>query len=138
MPVFHAYIPAQKLTSDEKKGLADALNLALHEALGTPMNDRFIVISEHGEDELFIHPTFPQLERSERRIIVTVTFGEGRTVEKKRKLAELITRYAVEKAGLREDDVCIMMYGIPLENMSFGGGKLLSDIDLAMPWVKQP
>ncbi len=138
MPVFHAYIPAKKLTSDEKKGLADALNLALHEALGTPMDDRFIVISEHGEDELFIHPTFPQLERSDRRIIVTVTFGEGRTVEKKRKLAELITRYAVEKAGLREDDVCIMMYGLPLENMSFGGGKLLSDIDLAMPWVKQP
>lgn len=138
MPVFHAYIPARSLTSDEKKKLADALNLALHEALGTPMDDRFIVISEHGEDELFIHPTFPQLERSDRRIIVTVTFGEGRTVEKKRKLAELITRYAVEKAGLREDDVCIMMYGIPLENMSFGGGKLLSDIDLAMPWVKQP
>ncbi len=138
MPVFHAYIPAKRLTSNEKKGLADALNLALHEALGTPMDDRFIVVSEHGEDELFIHPTFPQLERSDRRIIVTVTFGEGRTVEKKRKLAELITRYAVEKAGLREDDVCIMMYGIPLENMSFGGGKLLSDIDLAMPWVKQP
>ena len=138
MPVFHAYIPAKRLTSNEKKGLADALNLALHEALGTPMDDRFIVISEHGEDELFIHPTFPQLERSDRRIIVTVTFGEGRTVEKKRKLAQLITRYAVEKAGLRKDDVCIMMYGIPLENMSFGGGKLLSDIDLAMPWVKQP
>lgn len=138
MPVFHAYIPAKRLTSDEKKGLADALNLALHEALGTPLDDRFIVISEHGEDELFIHPTFPQLERSDRRIIVTVTFGEGRTVEKKRKLAELITRYAVEKARLREDDVCIMMYGIPLENMSFGGGKLLSDIDLPMPWVKQP
>ena len=138
MPVFHAYIPARSLTSDEKKGLADALNLALHEALGTPMDDRFIVISEHGEDELFIHPTFPQLERSDRRIIVTVTFGEGLTVEKKRKLAKLITRYAVEKAGLEEDDVCIMMYGIPLENMSFGGGKLLSDIDLAMPWVKQP
>ncbi len=92
MPVFHAYIPAKKLTSDEKKGLANALNLALHEALGTPMDDRFIVISEHNEDELFIHPTFPQLERSERRIIVTVTFGEGRAVEKKRKLAELITR----------------------------------------------
>ncbi len=138
MPVFHAYIPARSLTNDEKKGLADALNLALHEALGTPMDDRFIVISEHGEDELFIHPTFQQLKRSDRRIIVTVTFGEGRTVEKKRKLAELITRYAVENAGLREDDVCIMMYGLPLENMSFGGGKLLSDIDLAMPWVKQP
>src|SRR6476469_6390667 len=104
MPVFHAHIPAHKFTGDEKKALADALNLALHEALGTPMDDRFIIISEHGEDELFIHPTFPDLQRSERRIIVTVIFGDSRTLDQKRKLAELITRYAVEKVGLSEDD----------------------------------
>ena len=66
MPTFHAHIPAQKFTSQEKRALADALNLALHEALGTPMDDRFIIISEHGEDELFIHPTFPNLRRSGR------------------------------------------------------------------------
>ena len=136
MPTFHAHIPAQKFTSDEKRALADALNLALHEALGTPMDDRFIIISEHGEDALFIHPTFPGLQRSERRIIVTVTFGDSRTLEQKRKLAELITRYAVEKVGLGDDDVALFMYAIPLENMSFGRGKLISDIDLGMPWVR--
>jgi len=136
MPTFHAHIPAQKFTSQEKRALADALNLALHEALGTPMDDRFIIISEHGEDELFIHPTFPNLQRSERRIIVTVTFGTSRTTEQKRKLAELISRYAVEKVGLGEDDVNLLMYAVPLEHMSFGRGKLISDIDLAMPWVR--
>ena len=77
MPAFHAYVPAKTFTSDEKRNLADALNLALHEALGTPMDDRFIVISEHSDDELFIHPTFPYLHRSERRIIVTVIFGDS-------------------------------------------------------------
>ena len=136
MPTFHAHIAAQKFTSDEKRALADALNLALHEALGTPMDDRFIIISEHGEDELFIHPTFPDLQRSERRIIVTVTFGDSRTLEQKRELAELITRYAVEKVGVGDDDVTLFMYAIPLENMSFGRGKLISDIDLGMPWVR--
>jgi len=50
----------------------------------------------------------------------------------------LVTRYAVEKAGLGQDDVCFMMYDVPLESMSFGGGKLLSDINVPMPWVKQP
>ena len=138
MPVFHAYVPAGRLSGDEKKGLADALNLALHEALGTPMQDRFIVISEHGEDELFIHPTFPNLQRSSRRIIVTLTLGAGRTIEQKRTLAELVTRYAAEKARLGRDDVCLMLYSIPLEDMSFGGGRLLSDIDLSMPWVRRP
>ena len=94
MPVFHAHVPAGQLTGSEKRGLADGLNLALYEALGTPMEDRFIVISEHGEDELFLHPNFPDLQRSARAVVITVTLGAGRTVEKKRRLAELVTRYA--------------------------------------------
>jgi phenylpyruvate tautomerase PptA (4-oxalocrotonate tautomerase family) len=135
MPTFHAHIPAQKFSSEEKRALADALNLALHEAMGTPMDDRFVIISEHKDDELFIHPTFPDMKRSDKRMIVTVTTGASRTVEQKRKLAELVTRYAVEKVGVSQDDVSLMMYAIPLENMSFGGGRLVSDIDLSMPWV---
>ena len=137
MPTFHAHIPAQKFSSEEKRALADALNLALHEAMDTPMDDRFVIISEHKDDEFFIHPTFPTMERSDKRMVVTVTFGTSRTVEQKRKLAELVTRYAVEKVGVSQDDISLMMYAIPLENMSFGGGKLVSDIDLSMPWVNK-
>ena len=101
------------------------------------MDDRFVIISEHKDDEFFIHPTFPVMERSDKRMVVTVTFGTSRTVEQKRKLAELVTRYAVEKVGVSQDDITLMMYAIPLENMSFGGGKLVSDIDLSMPWVNK-
>jgi len=137
MPIFHAHIPAQKFSSVEKRALADALNLALHEAMNTPMDDRFVIISEHKDDEFFIHPTFPGVERSDKRMVVTVTFGTSRTLEQKRKLAELVTRYAVEKVGVSQDDISLMMYAIPLENMSFGGGKLVSDIDLSMPWVNK-
>jgi phenylpyruvate tautomerase PptA (4-oxalocrotonate tautomerase family) len=137
MPTFHAHIPAKKFSSEEKRGLADALNLALHEAMNTPMDDRFVIISEHKDDEFFIHPTFPDMKRSDKRMLVTVTYGTSRTVEQKRKLAELVTRYAVEKVGVSQDDVTLMMYAIPLENMSFGGGKLVSDIDLSMPWVNK-
>ena len=137
MPTFHAHIPAQKFSSEEKRALADALNLALHEAMNTPMDDRFVIISEHKDDEFFIHPTFPGVERSDKRMVVTVTFGTSRTVEQKRKLAELVTRYAVEKVGVSQDDISLMMYAIPLENMSFGAGKLVSDIDLSMPWVNK-
>ena len=137
MPMFHAHIPAQKFSSEEKRALADALNLALHEAMNTPMDDRFVIISEHKDDEFFVHPTFPDVKRSDKPIIVMVTTGTSRTVEQKRKLAELVTRYAVEKVGVSQDDISLMMYAIPLENMSFGGGKLVSDIDLSMPWVNK-
>lgn len=135
MPVFHVHIQEGKFTSEEKRGLADALNLALHEAMDTPMDDRYVIISEHKEDEFFIHPTFPNMKRTEKRILVNVAFGDSRTLEQKRKLAELVTRYAVEKAGVGEDDVSIMMYPLPLSNMSFGRGVLVIDNDLSMPWV---
>jgi phenylpyruvate tautomerase PptA (4-oxalocrotonate tautomerase family) len=105
--------------------------------MDTPMDDRFVIISEHKDDEFFIHPTFPAMERSDKRMVITVTFGSSRTVEQKRKLAELVTQYAVEKVGVSKDDISLMMYAIPLENMSFGGGKLVSDIDLSMPWVNK-
>ncbi|VXD04492.1 Tautomerase family protein [Pseudomonas sp. 8Z] len=127
----------QTIPSEEKRALADVLNLALHEAMDTPKDDRFIIISEHKDDELFIHPTFPEVERSDKRLVVTVTIGTSRTVEQKRKLAELVTRYAVEMVGVSQDDISLIMYAVPLENMSFGGGKLVSDIDLSMPWVNK-
>lgn len=137
MPTFHVHIAAQTFSSKEKLALADALNLALHEAMDTPLEDRFVIISEHKDDEFYIHPTFPDMKRSEKRMLVTVTIGISRTLEQKRKLAELVTRYAVEKAGVSQDDVSLLIYAIPLENMSFGGGKLVSDTELSMSWVEK-
>lgn len=137
MPTFHVHIAARTFSSKEKLALADALNLALHEAMDTPLEDRFVIISEHKDDEFYIHPTFPDMKRSEKRMLVTVTIGISRTLEQKRKLAELVTRYAVEKAGVSQDDISLLIYAIPLENMSFGGGKLVSDTELSMPWVEK-
>ncbi len=135
MPVFNVHMKENAFTKEEKKELADALNLALHEAMGTPMEDRFILFDEHKEEDFYITPTFPNMKRTEKRILVNVSFGESRTLEQKQKLAALVTRYAVEKAGVSIDDVSMMMYALPLSSMTFGRGKLISDTDLSMPWV---
>lgn len=113
------------------------MNLALHEAMDTPMDDRYVVISEHKEDEFFIHPTFPNMKRTDKRMLVQVMFGDSRTLEQKRKLAQLVTRYAMEKAGVGEDDVSMLMVPLPLENMSFGRGILATDNGLSMPWARK-
>ncbi|OOR99184.1 tautomerase family protein [Haemophilus paracuniculus] len=132
MPVFHAHVPAGKFSSEQKAALADAFVLALHESLNTPMDDRFVVISEHKEDELFIHPTFPNMNRTDKRMVVTVDVSTSRTVDEKRKLVELVTKYAVEKVGIGQDDIALLIYSLPLENMSFGGGKIMVDDAEAM------
>lgn len=135
MPTFEVHMKENVFTHEEKEGLAKALNLALHEAMGTPMEDQFIFFTEHKEDEFYFTPTFPNMHRTDKRIMVNVSFGESRTLEQKQKLAELVTRYAMEKAGVGPDDVSMMMYALPLENMTFGRGRLITDIDLSMPWV---
>lgn len=127
MPVFHAHIPAGKFSKAEKAALADAFVLALHDALNAPMDDRFVIIHEHNEENFFIHPTFPNMQRTDKRMLVTVDIGLSRTLDEKRKLTELVTQYAVEKVGIGQDDISLLIYSLPLENMSFGGGKLMPD-----------
>lgn len=132
MPVFNAHIPAGKFTKEQKVALADAFVLALHDALNAPSDDQFVVINEHSADNLFIHPTFPNMNRTDKRMIVTVDVSTSRTLDEKRKLTELVTKYAVEKVGIGQDDIALLIYALPLENMSFGGGTLIPDDAEAM------
>ncbi|ASK26954.1 tautomerase family protein [Neisseria chenwenguii] len=132
MPVFNAHVPAGKFTKEQKAALADAFVLALHDALNAPEDDQFVVINEHSEDNLFIHPTFPNMNRTDKRMIVTVDVSTTRTLEEKRKLTELVTKYAVEKVGIGQDDIALLIYALPMENMSFGGGKIMTDDAEAM------
>ena len=132
MPVFNAYVPANKFTKEQKKALADAFVLALHDAWNAPADDQFVVIHELSEDNLYIHPTFPNMNRTDKRMIVTVDVSTTRSLDEKRKLTELVTKYAVEKVGIGQDDIALVIYALPLEDMSFGRGLLMPDDAEAM------
>ncbi|WP_028805854.1 tautomerase family protein [Streptomyces sp. 142MFCol3.1] len=124
MPVFNAHIPANRFSSQEKRALADALNQALVQGLGIPEGDRFITISEHGEDELFLDPTFMGMQRSSDAMIITVLFGAHRPLEDKRAVSAAINRLVVESLGVSPDDIFIALIPVPNENFSFGRGEL--------------
>lgn len=125
MPVFQAHIPAGRFTSDQKRALAEALNQSLVQGLGIPAEDRFVILSEHGADALFIHPTFFGMQRDPANaMIITVMIGAHRPVEDKRKLVAAINRLVVEAVGVSPDDVFITLIPVPNENFSFGRGEL--------------
>jgi phenylpyruvate tautomerase PptA (4-oxalocrotonate tautomerase family) len=122
MPTFHAHIPAGKFSSAEKRALAAAFHRALIEGFGTPPGDNFNMISEHKEDELFMDPHFPGMNRTERAMIVTLVHGAHRPLEQKRKIAKLVTR--VEAVGISPDDIVLIISPVDNENFSFGQGEL--------------
>lgn len=124
MPVFNAHIPANRFDSQQKRALADALNQSLVQGLGVPEGDRFIMISEHGEDELFLDPTFMGMRRSSDAMIITVLFGAHRPLEDKRAVTASINKLVVEALGVSPDDIFIALIPVPTENFSFGRGEL--------------
>lgn len=125
MPVFHAHIPRDRFSSAQKRALADAFNGALVEALDIPVEDRFVILSEPGPDELFLHPTFMEMQRDPvSAMIATVMIGTHRPIEDKRRLAAAITRRVVAAVGVTSDDVFLTLIPVPNENFSFGCGEL--------------
>jgi phenylpyruvate tautomerase PptA (4-oxalocrotonate tautomerase family) len=122
MPVFHAHIPKGRFSKEQKIAMGNALNQSLVEALNIPKEDRFVILSEHGEDELFIHPTFMEMNRTENAMIVTVLMGAHRPAADKTALLAAIPRLLEADVGISPDDVFIALVPVPNENFSFGRG----------------
>jgi len=124
MPVFNAHVPQGRFTTDQKRALADALNQSLVQALNLPEEDRFISITEHGAGELYLHPTYMGMQRTESAIIVSVMLGPHHPLENKRRLAAAVNRLVVEALDLSPDDIFLAIIPVPRENFSFGRGQL--------------
>jgi phenylpyruvate tautomerase PptA (4-oxalocrotonate tautomerase family) len=122
MPVFHAHIPKGRFSREQKIAIGNALNQSLVQGLGIPPGDRFIMLSEHGDDELFIDPTFMGMQRSANAMIINVLIGAHRPLSDKRALMAAITRLLGEAADIAPDDVFIALVPVPNENFSFGQG----------------
>ena len=124
MPVFNAHLPAERFSAEQKRAFANALNQSLVQALGIPAGDRFIILSEHREDELFLDPTFMGMHRSADAIIITVLLGAHRPLQEKRTLIGTICELTTAALGISPDDVFVALIPVPNENFSFGRGEL--------------
>jgi phenylpyruvate tautomerase PptA (4-oxalocrotonate tautomerase family) len=133
MPVFNAHIPKGRFTREQKVAIGRSLNLSLVEGLGIPQEDQFVMISEHADDELFIHPTHMGMDRTANAMIITVMLGAHRPLSDKQALMAAITRLLNTHVGISPDDVFITLVPIQNENFSFGRG-VAQLADIAPQW----
>jgi phenylpyruvate tautomerase PptA (4-oxalocrotonate tautomerase family) len=114
----------QGWTTEEKKGLLDAVHAALVESFEIPETDRHQRIGEvPGED--FEIPS----GKTDRFTLVEISVFPGRSLDAKRRLYASI----VEKAGqlgIDPTDVFIVLYEPPMENWGIRGGIPASEVDL--------
>lgn len=121
MPLVRLDIP-QEWSDDRARGLADAVQVALIEAIGIPPGDRFQIIHRHRAVDFIRDPHHPNLDRGPDAVIVSITFRAGRSEAMKRALYRAIAVEANARAALRADDVMVVLTENGSPDWSFGGG----------------
>ncbi|GAA4287988.1 tautomerase family protein [Georgenia daeguensis] len=121
MPLVRIDLP-EATPPEYRQSIVEVVYEALVDAVGAPVNDRFMIVSEHEPENLVMDPTY-MVERTERALIIQITFNAGRTVEAKKNLYRAIASGLHERIGLRPEDVFISLVDVPKENWSFGLGE---------------
>jgi phenylpyruvate tautomerase PptA (4-oxalocrotonate tautomerase family) len=122
MPLVRIELRAGK-PAEYRSALAEGVYQAMRTALNVPADDRFIVVSEHGEGSLVVDPGYLGIRRTPDAIVVQVTLNEGRTLEMKRAFYRKLADELEARAGVRREDVMVSLVEVKKENWSFGNGE---------------
>jgi 4-oxalocrotonate tautomerase len=120
MPVTRIAIREGK-TSEYKRALMDEIYEAMRETVNIADGDRFMTITEHGEDE-FAYGAFLGIDRSADLVQVQV-FWAPKPVEAKLAMYRRIVERLGANPGVRPQDVLISVLESAAENWSFGNGE---------------
>lgn len=111
------------MTASTKRIVADAVYDAMRATLGIPEGDRFIIVSAHSQDELFVDPTFMGMNRTSNFVLVHATIRRGRSTEVKQAFYKETARLLQERASIDPDNLMIVVSENDLADWSFGRGE---------------
>jgi hypothetical protein len=102
--------------------VSKAVQDGLMSALGVPPEDFFQIFNILPRSQFRHSPSFLGLKYSDDLIVLEVTFISGRPKDKRLGLLKALNDGVVAAAGISPDDLLIMLYEVPGENISFGRG----------------
>ena len=107
------------------RAISDVVYDAMTSIANVPANDRFQVITRHGDDEL-VYPEdgYLGVTYSPGIAFVQVTWNSGRSVDMKKAFCRAVALGISERAGIRIQDVWISLIDVAREDWSFGNGDM--------------
>jgi 4-oxalocrotonate tautomerase len=105
-----------------KKAICDGIYRAMLDTFSVPKEDRFMVVTEHGDDEFIYSDNYLDIVRSNDLVIIQITANDTRTVDQKKAFFAKIAVLLSENPGLRKEDIFINLIEVKKENWSFGNG----------------
>src|SRR5271157_4710954 len=116
MPLTRVSIRRGK-SAAHRKAILDGIYRAMR-TFDVPDEDRFMVISEHDEDNFSYSANYLDIKRSEDLVLIQLTVSNTRTVEKKKAPYRKIVENLTADAGLRPEDILINLVEVLPENWS--------------------
>lgn len=105
-----------------RKAIRDGVYLAMVESFGVPERDRFILVSEHDEDDFDVSPDYMDIQRSGDAVIIQITARNTRTTDQKMTFFAALVERLKADPGIRPEDVFISLIGVEKDDWSFGNG----------------
>jgi 4-oxalocrotonate tautomerase len=106
-----------------RKAILEGLYQAMRETFNVPEGDRFMIVTEHDQDDFVYGADYLGIQRSDDLVIIQITVSNTRNVEQKQKLYRRIVERLTESPGLRPEDIFINLVEVLPENWSFGHGE---------------
>ena len=103
--------------------ISGAIQAALMNTLHVPAEDFYQLIFEIPRKRFLHTPSFVGMHYTDDLIILDVTFIQGRSKQMRLALLKDINNRVTAAAGISPDDLMIMLYEVPGENISFGQGE---------------
>ena len=105
----------------------DAISDAVHEAMVTtldvPQRDRFQIITERPAGNLRFDPNYLDIDRDEGFLLVRITLAAGRSTDAKQAFFRHLAGLLTERAGMRAENLAVVMIENQREDWSFGNGQ---------------
>lgn len=104
------------------RAISDGIYAAMREAFAVPEDDRFMLVSQHRDEEFVYDAGYLGIERSADLVIIQIIANNTRTLAQKQALYRQVVQNLAQSPGLRPQDVLINLVEVPKENWSFGNG----------------
>ncbi|MFD2181011.1 tautomerase family protein [Rhodoplanes azumiensis] len=110
-------------TAAYRRAILEGLYEAMRETFDVPEDDRFMVISEHDDDDFVYGAHYLGVPRSDDLVLIQLTVSNTRSLAQKRALFRRIVERLGQSPGLRPEDVFINLVEVLPENWSMGYGR---------------
>jgi phenylpyruvate tautomerase PptA (4-oxalocrotonate tautomerase family) len=122
MPTAQIHVHEGRYDEQRLAKLGEAIQAALEAVLKVPPDDYYRIIHVLPSHQFVHTPSFLGLTYSEDFILLELTFIAGRPKETRLALLRELNERVVAATGISPDDLAVLLYELPGENILFGRG----------------